>query len=78
MVSWRRRTRTESENFAKRAAAVFGALDRGIPSKHPEPNADEPSKAEQVKQAALESTVHASYVSPSKSGSKSAQIEMCL
>ena len=57
----------ESENFAKRAAVVFGALDRCIPSKHPEPTDDRSSKQQQSVQVALENTctVRASYVRPS-------------
>ena len=56
---------TERENFAKRAAQVFGALDQCIPSKHPDSNANGSSKQQQSKQVVLGSTVHATYVSPS-------------
>jgi len=65
---------TERENFAKRAAQVFGALDQCIPSKHPDSNADGSSKQQQSKQVALENTVHATCGSPSMHPSQEGKV----
>ena len=65
---------TERENFAKRAAQVFGALDQCIPSKHPDSNANGSSKQQQSKQVALGSTVHATCVSPSMHPSQEGKV----
>lgn len=54
------------ENFSKRAAEVFGALDNYTPSRRQEPNTDGTSKQQQIPRSeghVLEGTAHASHMS---------------